>query len=796
MNTNNEKNKQLIMENLNNLKANIHKKYAWLNLSSNEEEELYQQALNRFLTKYTTVSLNAITKVLPRYLNNEYTLLIKRQLLNDSDNSFLELFTNNHLKLDKDPAKNERALLKYISLLQTYYPDISFESCLYLIEENTLIKNLINSVIYTNDKLNMSKLYSLLNTDLIILLDPFIEKNNLEVDSSLLENFESDSDFNYSNEANFSLTTNFKSASFSTDIVKDYLSNLPSKVLTAEEEQYYFSLIAKGDENAKEYVINHNLRLVIRIARRFLGHNIPLMDLIQEGNIGLMKAIEKFDYTKGYKFSTYATWWIRQAITRNISNYSRSIRLPVHVCETINKINKCQSLHLANNGSQASLDELSESLNMSKEKINEYLSYSQDILSLNNPVNTEEADSTLEDFLVDDTIDIEQKFIDADLQRSILPALEKLSPKERFVIVHRFGLNNEPIKTLQEVGALLKVTRERVRQIEVKALRKLRNNPKMIANKNYLDFDQSSNLPRYETKTTLFQRITSPKYIALKAIEYLSPAEKKYLRTLFGSDLSARILDIEDSELNYLIKKINFYSRALCNDDNIKITTTSLLNILDYTSQKPIEQVLSQLPLHDREIVQQKYPNLLAEPVTIAPPLEYYFNKIIIPKLKKAKEKLDHTNNTKNTTSSLQNALKNFTEEEQIYLRTTYLSTLAKQKLDILTLQKLIKETDDYLLQAYLEEVLAIKENRPHHPRRQTLLAILDTTIDQLSVILTSLSSDECLLLRKFYGSNYLEYPNHGNVTNAEEQIIYTQIIPKLKLALLNSSNPKKLLLT
>lgn len=258
------------------------------------------------------------------------------------------------------------------------------------------------------------------------------------------------------------------------DPVKVYLKEIGRVPLLSSEEEIDLAIrIANGDVQAKQRLSEANLRLVVSIAKRYLGRGMQFLDLIQEGNLGLIKAVDKFDYTKGFKFSTYATWWIRQAITRAIADQARTIRIPVHMVETINKVKKVQSRLLHKNGQEPTVEELAHELDMPVDKVSEILKIGQDPLSLENPVGEEE-DSHLGDFLPDhDTPTPESTVESMQLKERVQEVLKTLTPREALVLTLRFGLEDGRRRTLEEVGQTLGVTRERVRQIEAKALRKI-----------------------------------------------------------------------------------------------------------------------------------------------------------------------------------------------------------------------------------------------------------------------------------------------------------------------------------
>ena len=260
------------------------------------------------------------------------------------------------------------------------------------------------------------------------------------------------------------------------DPVRIYLKEIGRvPLLTPDEETEIAEKILDGDEEASRRLVEANLRLVVSIAKRYLGRGMQFLDLIQEGNLGLMKAVEKFDHTKGFKFSTYATWWIRQAITRAIADQARTIRIPVHMGETINKIKKASSQLLHENGHEPSIEEIAEYLNTPVDRIREAMRASQEPVSLETPIGEEE-DSHLGDFIPDDSaITPQDAASQSMLKEQLNSVLSTLTPREEKVIRLRFGLDDGRPRTLEEVGEVFELTRERIRQIEAKALRKLRH---------------------------------------------------------------------------------------------------------------------------------------------------------------------------------------------------------------------------------------------------------------------------------------------------------------------------------
>ena len=272
------------------------------------------------------------------------------------------------------------------------------------------------------------------------------------------------------------------------DPVRMYLKEIGKvSLLTADEEIELAQRMEKGDENAKKRLAEANLRLVVSIAKRYVGRGMLFLDLIQEGNLGLIKAVEKFDYRKGYKFSTYATWWIRQAITRAIAAQARTIRIPVHMVETINKLIRVSRQLLQELGREPSPEEIAEEMDMSVDRVREILKISQEPVSLETPIGEEE-DSHLGDFIQDDNVPVPADAAAFTLlKEQLIEVLGTLTEREQKVLRLRFGLDDGRARTLEEVGKEFNVTRERIRQIEAKALRKLRHPSRSRKLKDYLD---------------------------------------------------------------------------------------------------------------------------------------------------------------------------------------------------------------------------------------------------------------------------------------------------------------------
>ena len=358
-------------------------------------------------------------------------------------------------------------------------------------ENKDVIENLVEQG-KKNGKLTTKEITDVLeeldfDVDQINKLYEDLDSLNIEVVDDFISDEDLDGALNYSGEDDLDAALASEGVSID-DPVKIYLKDIGRFPLLSPEEEIELAIrTSKGDSVARERLNESNLRLVVSIAKRYVGRGMQLLDLVQEGNLGLIKAVEKFDYTKGYKFSTYATWWIRQAITRAIADLARTIRIPVHMVETITKVKKVSSQLLHENGHEASIEEIAEKLEMPVDRVRDIIRISQDPVSLETPIGEEE-DSHLGDFIPDVEAPAPAEVASLSLLKEQLSdVLGTLTEREEKVLRLRFGLEDGRQRTLEEVGMEFQVTRERIRQIEAKALRKLRHPSRSKKLRDFLD---------------------------------------------------------------------------------------------------------------------------------------------------------------------------------------------------------------------------------------------------------------------------------------------------------------------
>ncbi len=779
-----EEEKKSFIKNLAIIKKEIEGKYAYLDISAEKQNELFEKAVKRFLESKNTSNIDQIISKFKNYYNKEYTLLIKNILATDFDNKKLEKYTDNFL-LNKDGIED---LVDFADNLKEVYPNISFESCLYLVENNSTIKNILNKELYQNNKLNDNKLNSLLETNLDLLLVPFCQNNNIEIDSYY------DDDQNVDNY-------------HSTDAIKDLLISFPTKVLTAEEERECLIKIKAGDKKAKDYFITHNLRLVFYVAKKYVGNGTPLIDIFQDGCLGLIKAIDRMDINKGIKFSTYATWWIRQSIMRSLDNNNKSIRLPVNVGTKIRQIMRMKNKMKIELGYEPSDEEVAKELGFSQEEVKNMLSHVDNITSYNIKVSQED-DDELQDFIPDTKTNVEETVVNEELSNSLRRIIAKLPEREQMIISLRYGLDTDVPWTLEKIGKKLNITRERVRQIEAKALKKIYKDVGMKEQYEHLYINSNKEQKPIKLETISLAKKTAISYKnILEASKYLEEEELLYLKKIYGPELNNRVYITDDLELSRIVTKLNMLSRAIIKPEIVTYTKESLSKILSINNSDELYSLINSLDKNDKQVVFSKYNNDPTKDTTmiLPAPLEHYFNKIILNKLRNSgkvnsKYKYFKTNNTNNTTNTTNNPNDKILPLEKncsefIYPRyikeaLNYLSEDEKKELNekykmvkkrIIRIED-IKKYQDPVLDNLLSIAINIRDtgkyNLDINNCKFTDIVKLDP--NELEYLVELLKNDYYPLLKERFGQNFIKKIEVSDISLLNNELIIKHAIPKL----------------
>ncbi len=788
-----EDEKQEVLKSIYNYKKKIDKQFSYLAIDSLKQDALFQAAIDKLLRTPTSDDKDFKRAFNKNYIQ-EYMLLLKELFENAKDNTILEKYTNNYFTRNEH-IDSESNLLNFINELEKLYENISFEDYYYLID-NPLVKKAIEKVIYKDGIINKYKLLEITKSNLINLIDPYCQKNNIKIPEFSLNNELYEEENNEELSKKYFSNTKKPEDYYSGDNIRDYINNIPHKKLSDEEEKYYLKRIALGDKEAKNYFVEHNLSLVVSIAKKYIGHGVAFLDLIQEGNIGLMIAINKFDINKGFKFSTYATWWIRHKITRELANNSRSIRLPAYISTDINKLLRKKEEMIQEHGQEPTVEELANRLSTDSTKIENLLNLNQEIISYNTEVyDDENKEVEIKDFLKDDRINIEDEYILRNLKDIINLSLEKLNPNEQKVINLRFGLNDKKECTLSEIGRILNISGERVRQIQNNALLKLYNDPQMKKNINYLDNPELIETTLVKNKVqTLFSMIFLPKNCVVKGIEYLDADEQKYLQEIYGSDYSKRVAFNEnDQKLVYIYNKLNIISQAINRPNMIKVNKDSLIKALNVKDISELNKRLVSLKEEDLKLLLRKYKN---NPINndleeLPLPLEHYLTKVINSlkidnkrKIKIKKEKISFSNNNVISLNTLNTAFNYLSSEKQAYLRNNF-KNLDSQFINIENLEAY----EDIVIQELVTYAINI-QNTNHYDLNINDCSFLDLTvaenIEELKFHLNSLTLNELELLQERFGTDFLNSLQVNEISYSKNEKIITKIIPKLNNKILS----------
>ena len=648
MKNNYDEYKQLNFDDLMNLlqgKINkLYKKYSFLGLDEIGFNKLLTKGVQDSFDDYKeNIDVDYIT-----FFNSVLDDCIKMYLISIQETDKYNIIINNYINLKLKHVSDVEDAIKQITKLSSFlneheivlYPN----NMTYLLENNDLIK-LYLSLIFESYKTVITVGYYLDQFDdvlVISFIETYAENNNIEIKSVFDMNINELSRLDSQDDEEDNTYEDSDNGYFEEDPTKAYLNEIGKiPLLSIEEEKELGLKILEGNEEAKNILVSHNLRLVVSIAKRYVGHGMLFLDLIQEGNMGLIRAANRFDVTKGYKFSTYATWWVRQGITRALADQGRTIRLPVHVVEKLNKFNVIYNDISRKLGRDPNSQDIADETGMSVNVVEYMMKLKQDTTSMNKHIGDED-DSELGDFIPDDKYNVETDIINSRLREDLEEAMEhvNLTERERKVIELRFGLDDGRVKTLEEIGKIYDVTRERIRQIEAKALKKLKNNhffkTKM---RDYVDpsnsFHTDEKVVKKQKSINIAQDLKN-----LNDFKIASPKKKSEskheepIKPIINSTIEIKPLN-EDINSVQMVKNIrSMLNKNKSGDDNMIKTTNNtqqgvhevkayrrsfkkLLNIYTYydAPREVIDAALNMLPKEDLDIVIKKFGGDLDNPV-------------------------------------------------------------------------------------------------------------------------------------------------------------------------------------
>jgi len=503
--------------------------YQFLDIPENIFYEISKEHLIQLKKKYTE------EKLISKFKKTLHIPLYKKAKEIYDNNSIILKYIDTHLEIQENSKKSRIELVKLSKFLLNANIEIDFNEFEELFKENEVLNGICNTII-PETEINKNKLDSISNNNYVLnILEIYCINKGIEI----IENDYEDDIF-----VNDQYLNN--------NAINDYFDQIGKiKVLTSSEEKDLMLLIKKGDHEAKKKFIESNLRLVVYVAKKYIKTGIPLLDLIQDGNVGLIKAVDRFDPNKGFKFSTFAIWWIRQEIARSIGNFSRTIRLPIYMGENLKKVTAVVESLSLKLGREPTIEEISKKTRLSTTKIKEIIECQriQTIASLDIKLG-EKDDTYLEEFITDETKEIENTYIEENMKTELLSLLDRvnLNKNEKFVLDKRFGLSDGIGKTLDEIGKMLGLTRERIRQIEAKAIAKIRYSKEIEHFSTYLD-----NPDQARENIRAFRSLERTPTNIYKAINSENKGNKHENNTIKEISIASTIINTSDN--SYVLKK-------------------------------------------------------------------------------------------------------------------------------------------------------------------------------------------------------------------------------------------------